>query len=362
MAPAGHEVVISVVENPRKQNVEPSEDVSTPEGLVLGKKRPNSLLGDITTESAKGESALLMNGPFVASEMLRNVAKRQRRHSEGATVVNGIGSTEQKGPGAWDELVRAQTKPVATSPKLPIAVNGVRLEVLAEHAKEFAAKVDTSAIPEKKVSPKPSFANLGDITNTTVAVVVKSPGLPTSNFAPGTLPQSSTTVTSYGQSSGANTVLVTRSDATSGETSTVGVTTPKNNSPGDNPRGDQAADAGLPYRCLWSGCERWVDETFVLLNTGEDWTLLRLAFLLPSSSFANSKLLYNHAVSVHAPKEQMFTSCQWEGCTHVRRSRASLLFHLRVRRPWPRFKFSSSKDHLLLIQCYYRRKPKLKLN
>lgn len=50
------------------------------------------------------------------------------------------------------------------------------------------------------------------------------------------------------------------------------------------------------------------------------------------SSFANSKLLYNHAVSAHAPTDQLFTSCQWEGCSNVRRSRASLLFHLRVSR------------------------------
>ena len=69
----------------------PSEEINTG-SVVLGKKRPQSLLSYITTAD-KGQSAMLMNGPFVASEMLRNVAKRQRRNSEGSSLVNG--SSEQ---------------------------------------------------------------------------------------------------------------------------------------------------------------------------------------------------------------------------------------------------------------------------
>ncbi|CAB3978235.1 AT-rich interactive domain-containing 2, partial [Paramuricea clavata] len=358
MAPEGHEVVISVVENPRKQSTGPSEEMNS-ESLALGKKRPKAMISDITAADMP-DSALHINtnGPFTASEMLRNVAKRQRRHSEDASLVNG--TAEQKGPMAWDELVRAQPKPlVVTSPKLPIAVNGVRLDILPEHVKDYELKADLSTNSEKMLHTKPNnphgnmantanLGNHGNVTNTTLGNVtnttlgnhgsttnitlgnhgnvtnasslghvtnttignhgnttnttanqsgLKSPGVPTTNVVPGSLPP----VTTQGQSSGGN--AVTRSD-----TITVGVTTPKDQNAGDSPRGEQVASVVLPYRCLWAAC---------------------------NCSFANSKLLYNHAVSAHAPVDQMFTSCQWEGCTHVRRSRASLLFHLRQRHLTP---------------------------
>lgn len=282
MAPTGHEVVISVVENTRKPSTGPSEEINTG-SLVLGKKRPQSLLSDITTAD-KGQSALLMNGPFVASEMLRNVAKRQRRNSEGSSLVNG--SSEQKGPMAWDELVRAEAKPPVTSPKLPIAVNGVRLDILPEPAKDFGSKVEPIMNPEKNQLTKTSnplgnlanaaLGNHGNMTNTSVgnqgnmanvtgvAKVTsatlgnhisttnttanetgsKSPGVPTTNIETGTLPP----VTSQVQTSAGN--AVTRS----GDTATVGVTTPEDQTPDNNPRGEQAAGVVLPYRCLWSGC------------------------------------------------------------------------------------------------------------
>ncbi len=296
MAPEGQEVVISVVENPRKSSTGSSEEINS-ESVVLGKKRPKSLLSDVTTADKAG-SALLVNGPFVASEMLRNVAKRQRRLSDGATLVNG--SSEQKGPMAWDELVRAQPKPLATSPKLPIAVNGVRLKILPEPAKGYASKVDASvANSEKNVHTKTvttiaNATNLGNMTNTvthgnmtntglgnqgivtntalgnhgnmtntalgnmTNTPVVsqsnmtnitpnhtelKSPVVTTTNFVPGSLPA----VTTQGQSSGGN--AVTQSDTT-----TVGVATPKEQNAGDNSRGEQAVSVALPFRCLWAGC------------------------------------------------------------------------------------------------------------
>ena len=282
MAPTGHEVVISVVENPRKPSTGPSEEINTG-SVVLGKKRPQSLLSDITTAD-KGQSAMLMNGPFVASEMLRNVAKRQRRNSEGSSLVNG--SSEQKGPMAWDELVRAEAKPPVMSPKLPIAVNGVRFNILPEPARDYGSKVEPITNPEKKptiktTNPLGSLANTalvnhGNMTNTSlgnqgnianatgVAKVAnaslgnhisttnttanetgsKSPRVPNTNVETGTLPP----VTSQMQTSGGNAVTE------SGDTATVGVTTPKDQTPDNKPRGEQAAGVVLPYRCLWSSC------------------------------------------------------------------------------------------------------------
>jgi hypothetical protein len=52
---------------------------------------------------------------------------------------------------------------------------------------------------------------------------------------------------------------------------------------------------------------------------------------------------------VHAPQDQMFTSCQWEGCTHVRRSRASLLFHLRVGSRGCKHLYIFSCNHLFIL-------------
>ena len=295
IAPAGQEVVISVVENPRKPATGPSEEI-TKGAVVLGKKRPKSLLSDITT-TEKSESALLINGPFVASEMLRNVAKRQRRHPDDASHVNG--SSEQKGPMAWDELVRAQHKPLTTSPKLPIAVNGVRLDILSEHAKDSGCKPDagSTANQEKNLHAKTtnvttaanttnlsnhgnmanagnhgnannsglgnqgivtntSLGNHGDMANKSVASQanvtssttnhseLKSPGIGATNFVPGGLPP----VAPQGQSSGGNA-------GTQSVTTTVVVKTNANSS-SDNPRGGQAAGVVLPFRCLWAGCNR----------------------------------------------------------------------------------------------------------
>ena len=279
MAPTGHEVVISVVENPRKPTTGPSEEINTG-NLVIGKKRAQSLLSDITTAD-KGQSALLVNGPFVASEMLRNVAKRQRRNSEGSSLVNG--SSEQKGPMAWDELVRAEAKPPVTSPKLPIAVNGVRLDILPEPAKDSGSKAEPVMNPEKNqltksTNPIGNLANTvpgnhGNMSNTSQAKMAnaisdanvtstplgnhsfmtnntandtrpKSPGVPTTNNKTGTLPPA----TSQVQTTAASTV------ARSGDTVTVGVTTPKDQTPDNKPRGEQAAGVVLPYRCMWSSC------------------------------------------------------------------------------------------------------------
>lgn len=282
MAPEGQEVVISVVENPRKQSTGPSEEMNS-ESLVLGKKRPKAMISDITTADV-ADSALLINGPFAASEMLRNVAKRQRRHSDDASLVNG--TAEQRGPMAWDELVRAQPKPLVTSPKLPIAVNGVRLDILPEHVKDYGLKAELSTNSEKTLHTKPNnphgnmanttnlgnhgnvtnttlgnhgnvtnASNLGHVTNTTLGnhgnttnttanqSGLKSPAVPTTNVVPGSLPP----VTTQGQSSGGN--AVTRSD-----TITVGVTTPKDQNAGDSSRGEQVASVVLPYRCLWAAC------------------------------------------------------------------------------------------------------------
>ena len=279
MAPTGHEVVISVVENPRKPTTGPSAEINTG-NLVIGKKRTQSLLSDITTAD-KGQSALLVNGPFVASEMLRNVAKRQRKNSEGSSLVNG--SSEQKGPMAWDELVRAEAKPPVTSPKLPIAVNGVRLDILPEPAKDYGSKVEPIMNPEKNqltksTNPIGNLANTvsgnhGNMTSTSQAKMAnaicdanvtstplgnnrsmtnttandtrpQSTGVPTTNNETGTLPPA----TSQVQTTAASTV------ARSGDTVTVGVTTPKDQTPDNKPRGEQAAGVVLPYRCMWSAC------------------------------------------------------------------------------------------------------------
>ena len=293
MTPAGQEVVISVVENPRKPSTGPSEEVNKG-SVVLGKKRPKSLLSDITT-AEKSESALLINGPFVASEMLRNVAKRQRRLPEDTSLVNG--SSEQKGPMAWDELVRAQPKPLVASPKLPIAVNGVRLDILSEHAKDLGSRPDARIASSEKnlhtANPVSSVANTtnlsnnsnmvntgnhgnttntglgnqsiiattslgsqGNMANSSVAsqsnatnsapnhAEIKSPAIVTTNFVPGGLPP----VTTLGQSSGSNA-------GTQSVTTTVAVATSvKDQSASDNSRGQQAAGVALPYRCLWAGC------------------------------------------------------------------------------------------------------------
>ena len=242
--PEGQEVVISVVENPRKQSAEASENVD-----LVGKKRPKSLLSNIAT-TEKSEPALLMNGPFVASEMLRNVAKRQRRNSEDSSVING--SAEQKGPMAWDKLVRTQSKPPA---KLPIAVNGVRLNILTEHEKDYGAKNEENTNSEKHVQIKTTNHPVGNILNTTPDNMtnstanktgLKCPAVTATNIVPGTLP----TVVSQGHSSSGNDI--TRSVVT---TTTVGVTTPKDQTPSDNPRGEQVSGVVQPYQCLWSGCK-----------------------------------------------------------------------------------------------------------
>ena len=287
MATDGHEIVISVVENPRKAGAGPSEEI-TAGSLVSGKKRPKPLLSDITSTD-KGDATLLVNGPFVASEMLRNVAKRQRRHSEDTSLVNGTG--EQKDPMAWDELVRGQTKPMVTSPKLPIAINGVRLDIVPNADTNNMLKTKTNnplsslgnmtstilgnhcnitntnhgtgtsshgnttilSISNHGNMANTTLGNSGNITNATVSdhsntantttnqTALKSPGLPTANFVPAAL----LPVTSQGQSSGGN--AVSQSDTNT-------VATAKNQTPGDKPRGEQAAGVVMPYRCLWAGC------------------------------------------------------------------------------------------------------------
>lgn len=298
VVPQGHEVLISVVENTRKLSTGSGEEMKS-ETFVLSKKRPKSMLNDIVTAADTGDSTLLVNGPFVASEMLRNVAKRQRRHSDGASLVNGV--ADQKGPMAWDELVRAQAKPSVTSPKLPIAVNGVRLDISSEHApktdldkiqpnKTNKHVANTAIVGNHSNATNTCPSNYSSMTNTTIGnhsdkmnaiagnhcgttntsdprnrtstvpgnygnmmetttnqTGSESRGIPSENI----LPRSLHPVATQAQSSCGNTV-------TQSDTSTAGVSTPRNENASDNLRGDQTACTVLPYICLWSGCNWYV--------------------------------------------------------------------------------------------------------
>ena len=273
MARLGHEVLISVVENPNKPTVEAINHQSKPvspsaSGTSSVRKRTAALPSDRLTENAKVESTVNVNGPFVASEMLRNVAKRQRLHSDGGSVplVNGVGSggDEQKDPVICNELSRSHQKPNVTSPKMPIAVNGVRLDVISQHADAADSKIRTSSGNShgKTNALFTVYNTQGNITNAvgnhSVPRSLVMSTSSTTNSGPGSvLP--STAVASRGQSSSTLAVVLNRNVVVT--TTLTSAVIPGSSVPGDNSRscevrGEQASGVCGPYRCMWSGCTR----------------------------------------------------------------------------------------------------------
>lgn len=298
MAHQAHEVTISVVENPSKQTLSSSDQSKSVLtcGLVPSSSRKRTQ--PLSNDNSNVDISMNLNGPFVASAMLRNVAKRQRHHSDGGSVplVNGVGSgdNEQKDP------TRSHQKASVTSPKMPITViNGIRRDLLFQQVEVTANKPDVKTNPLPPGHPTQDSLSTNVVGNHSSSTLV-TPS--TTNPVLGSVPSS--VVSTHGQNTSAQPVVSNQSAL--GSRTSTSVVYPGSGAPVDNNSrgGDQAGGASGLYQCKWSGC---------------------------SCSFANSKLLYNHAVNSHAPTDQLFTSCQWEGCSHVRRSRASLLFHLRQR-------------------------------
>lgn len=270
------------MENSRATTRRPSDEVF-PAGLVSTKKRPPSILGDVTAKD--GEQTLLINGPFVASEMLRNVAKRQRKQSQTTSHLNG--SSEQKGVGAWDEIVKTQAKPPLTLPKLPIAVNGVRLDVLSEPIKNHNPGTTTS---REVGNMSHSNTNAGIDHNTEIAGNGGSnANASVSNFESTKSRSAAGDVAmSVGNSSSVNAVLAARKNADVNECSgvvteslpsvnsreqtlisnsvttvadsavrtTVGISTPQDEKHESDSRMEKSPAGVSTFRCLWAGCDR----------------------------------------------------------------------------------------------------------